>query len=172
IADYKIQLPYPIELEGSWQVGLAEIQYPVTYDTVRKARMTVVLENGRSETGVRVNDGYYGTIEELLESINFSTFQYGVYRAEHLQDYIKKKRAELKEDETELTEFNRLVGLIKKTITFDYVKVINRVRVTVQSAWASRVVLDAQLQHILGMESAELQVGEMLAKFPLDLKAG
>ncbi len=34
IGHYSMQLPYPIELEGGWMVGLAEIQYPVTYNTV------------------------------------------------------------------------------------------------------------------------------------------
>ncbi|MCP4117168.1 MAG: hypothetical protein GY737_17580, partial [Desulfobacteraceae bacterium] len=95
-----------------------------------------------------------------------------VYRKHQLQDYIKKKREQFKDDEQELTEFNRLVDVLNTAITFDYIKVLKRVRVRVESAWAAKVILDAQLQHILGMENAEISTGDTLARFPPDLKAG
>ncbi len=85
------------------------------------------MENNKSTTDVNIVDGFYGTIEELLDTINFSTFQYGVYRKTQLQDYIKKKREQLKDDEEELTEFNRLVDLLGTAIKFDYIKVLKRV---------------------------------------------
>ncbi len=171
IGNYSVQLPYPIELEGEWMVGLAEIQYPVTYNTVRGCNMSIFMEDGKSIVEP-INDGYYETIQELIDSLNYAALQYIVYRREVSKKWTTYMRNKLADKVEKLKEFEQLMKDLDKTLHFDYIKVLRRVRVTIHPTWTTHVVLNPQLQHILGMEHAMLGGGETLGKYPPDLKGG
>ncbi len=172
-SDFRVELPYPLDLQGEWVVGLAELQYPATYNTVRNCYLDIALpySNGAIKRQP-VNDGYYSTIQELVDALNFTALQYGIYRHTHLVDYFETRRAELAKDREELDEFNDLVDEINTSVHFEYVEILRKIKVTCHHAWVDHVKLDPRLQHILGMESPIMDKEETLAKYPPDLRAG
>lgn len=79
LTTYTTRLPQPLDLKGSWEVGLAEIQYPHSWFNVREGELWLEMVVGGSENhaGVefdpgaavrlKVKPGYYSKVMDILE---------------------------------------------------------------------------------------------------------
>ena len=68
---YTIQLARALDLPGAWEVGLVEIQYPHSWDTVTTdAQFELCTADMEHRFHYVLNPGYYADIPELLESMN------------------------------------------------------------------------------------------------------
>ena len=70
---YTVELKTPLELDGDYEVGLSQIQYPRTWDNIRQGRnkFTVKWKLGEEQFEVnrQVPVGYYETITDLVKMI-------------------------------------------------------------------------------------------------------
>ena len=58
--DFKVHLPKSVNLEGSWECGLAEIQYPKSWCTVAQpSKYWVYYRQGKVKVTAPVPMGYY-----------------------------------------------------------------------------------------------------------------
>ena len=67
------KLPRTIDLDGGWEVGLAEIQYPHTWYNVRENDGWMVILDRTNTSDFRkfkVSEGYYPTPQALVKAIN------------------------------------------------------------------------------------------------------
>ena len=79
LTTYTTRLPQPLDLKGSWEVGLAEIHYPHSWFNVREGELWLEMVVGGSdnEAGVEfdpgasvrlhVKPGYYSNVIDILE---------------------------------------------------------------------------------------------------------
>lgn len=67
---FRTQLAAPINLIGKWEVGLAEIQYPRTWNTLNRGENIHYWIDGESERWkLRVVAGQYPSIQSILDTI-------------------------------------------------------------------------------------------------------
>ena len=68
VAQYTTKLNSQIELEGEWEVGLAEISFPFEIENVLEGECYFSLYNDEENTKktITIPLGYYGTFDELL----------------------------------------------------------------------------------------------------------
>ena len=75
LSDFTTRLPNPISLTGDWEVGLVEIQYPHNWfnvpseESARTFRLRCRINDKTNSHTFRIPDGYYPTIQSLLEAI-------------------------------------------------------------------------------------------------------
>lgn len=68
---FTIQLARPLELRGAWEVGLVEIQYPHSWDTlIEDEDVAFDIVKGNKKWLCTLQPGYYASIAELLENMN------------------------------------------------------------------------------------------------------
>ncbi len=70
LAHYKVQLPRPISLEGEWEVGMSEIQYPHTWYNVTRAWFVVGDDQSQAICTIELSDGYYSSPTKLVNEMN------------------------------------------------------------------------------------------------------
>lgn len=71
LTSYKVKLPYTVILEGNWDVGLVEIHYPHRWYNYMSENSSVsyTLDNGESWIPVQIENGYYYSVDHLLDHI-------------------------------------------------------------------------------------------------------
>lgn len=69
ISSFTISLARPLDLPGAWEVGLAEIQYPHSWNNIT-TDVKFEISNGIKTWPFLLKGGYYSSIPELLESMN------------------------------------------------------------------------------------------------------
>ncbi len=73
---FRVRLPNPVSFNGDWEVALTEIQYPVSWNTVKNAEGRIRLSYRHNTLNVpiliRIQPGYYGSVDELLAAIEYS----------------------------------------------------------------------------------------------------
>jgi hypothetical protein len=92
ISSFRVKLPQGIIFSGEWEVALTEIQYPISWNTVKENDGQVTIyysHNGISiPIEIKINSGYYDNIEELLRAIKHAINREGellvrrLYRAD------------------------------------------------------------------------------------------
>lgn len=71
LSDYTTRLFNPIQLSGRWEVGLSEIQYPHCYFNITDRNNSLSYsESGRLTRYLKIPHGYYGSVQEVLDTIN------------------------------------------------------------------------------------------------------
>ena len=71
LTSYQVRLPQPISLEGDWEVGLSEIQYPHSWYNVGRFRLAVFPEHMTVTAGiVTLYEGFYHTPGLLISELN------------------------------------------------------------------------------------------------------
>lgn len=79
LTNFTTKLNVPLELDGDYEVGLSEIQYPLSWYNVRPRFNYIVIRKEGAKVGsrknmvqnvVNVKPGYYKTIESLVHEIN------------------------------------------------------------------------------------------------------
>ena len=71
LADFTVHLLQSLDLGGDWVVGLSEIQYPHTWNNVRKLSNAFYARWGKEAMVERyeVPDGYYKSVNQVLDSM-------------------------------------------------------------------------------------------------------
>ena len=75
LSSFTVNLPQPLSLKGEYDVGLAEIQYPQSWNNIRKGQNTFEILYSYPRTGKEkhmtkeVPPGYYEKISDLIEVI-------------------------------------------------------------------------------------------------------
>ena len=64
-SEFKTQLPEPIDLQGDWEVGLAEIQYPSSWYNLPCNQFVQI-----GALNIEIEEGYYHSFQDLFEWIN------------------------------------------------------------------------------------------------------
>lgn len=74
VTHFYTALANPIQLSGTWQVGLAEISFPHSWRTVKSNLKhffwSVKIENRQHENVYELKDGLYRNPEEIVEEMN------------------------------------------------------------------------------------------------------
>ena len=74
--EYTTHLAKEIGLQGEWEVGLAEIQYPHAWYNITDSdehHLSFSSDDGANWLNCRIDSGLYLTVEALLEAIQKST---------------------------------------------------------------------------------------------------
>ena len=79
LTTYTTKLAQPLELEGSWEVGLAEIQYPRSWYNIYEEDVYVTVRKHPEKIAIllRVKPGYYPNIKKLLKVLDKIINVYG-----------------------------------------------------------------------------------------------
>ena len=74
LANYTTKLPQLFDLNGEWEVGLSEIQYPISWYNVSKheAKMFMKLDEQKIMADISPPEGLYDTADMLVKQINSS----------------------------------------------------------------------------------------------------
>ena len=71
---FRVKLPQSLSLNGDWEVALTEVQYPISWNTIKmdEGRIYLDYHHGRIKVPIeiRIQAGYYHNIEELSEAID------------------------------------------------------------------------------------------------------
>lgn len=68
-SNFTVQLARALELSGSWEVGLVEIQYPHSWNTLT-AGGYFEIANEKKKWEFSLRNGYYNNIRQVLENMN------------------------------------------------------------------------------------------------------
>ena len=69
VEEFKVQLPKTIELDGQWEVGLAEIQYPHSWYNIQENEFLLTINGSES---ILLQQGYYKDVDEICQHLNAS----------------------------------------------------------------------------------------------------
>ena len=69
ISDYKTKLPKRLELNGNWEVGLADIKYPHTWYNIRKCKNFIdIFTTDLQINKIKIKAGYYKSIRQVIDT--------------------------------------------------------------------------------------------------------
>ena len=71
---FRVLLPKPLSFVGNWEVALLDIQYPVSWNTLKALEGRLVLNcfhhnNLRIPVNIRIPSGYYRNVQELIQAV-------------------------------------------------------------------------------------------------------
>ena len=70
-SDFKVHLPKSVSLEGSWECGLAEIQYPRSWYTILQSlKYSMYCQQGNVEIIAFLSLGYYQDPRNVIDQLN------------------------------------------------------------------------------------------------------
>ena len=74
LANYTSKLPQLFDLNGEWEVGLSEIQYPISWFNLSKheAKIFKKLDEQKIMADISPPEGLYDTADMLVKQINSS----------------------------------------------------------------------------------------------------
>jgi hypothetical protein len=171
--DYVCNLPDPISLSGDWQVGLAEITYANSWDTLSSAYITLHTFNysdiTKSENEARphgsyvpIPDGHYGTIESLIKAIHVAIEKFWNDEIALLQSFI----GEDADRKAKHAPYIRKMRKARKdSVQLGYDKVRRRVHIKLSPEYVYRVYLTDPLKNALGIEHA-IEQSSVMAEYP------
>ena len=68
--NFRIQLPYMIDLHGSWTVGLSQISYKHSWYTITEPSNKIIITTKNEIYNCIIPPGYYIKNQELISVIN------------------------------------------------------------------------------------------------------
>ena len=148
-ANFRAELPHPIDLQGEWQVGLAEFQYPVTYDTIRGCYYDVRMHDDTLHR-VRINNNFYSTPQALDRAIQYATKSWW-------------RQVEADKDGHGVH--------VQYPVAFYYAEDQMRMCAQINHTKVKEVTLDDRLRHALGFAESKLGFNTV-AKYAVDVTAG
>ncbi|MCP4493002.1 MAG: hypothetical protein GY820_37735 [Gammaproteobacteria bacterium] len=137
-SDYRCPLAHPVDIDGQWQVGLAGIQYPSTWENVFSGEWLEFNLRSTELKMVRITipRGKYETIEVLINKIN-----------ELLDEYWD---AEI-EKNGDVEEIDNL-SIARNCIRFMYMSQMNKVKVRIAAYYGNHLSFSRNMQVMLGFE--------------------
>lgn len=135
LTTFSAELATPLELgPGSYEIGLAEIQFTRSWLNVKDCWVEIIYENAPGKRKYWVKEGFYTEGKSFIESVN---------------ETIKRQR--------------RDYGDISKKISFEYDSVEQIVTINIsRNQHHVRVILSENLRRIMGFASNELSTREKL----------
>ncbi len=182
---FRVKLAHSIELQGNWQVALAELIYPVSHYTLSGGNfymqtfpsLSAPLYKKKNEkrreyfkknyiAKVNVPNNHYTDISELLRAVNDSYRGYW----ERRKQYIEKSN--LVEKEVVLyNKFRTRIASGQDSVKFDYDPLTKRVTISVKDE-VSFIQMDPKLTYALGFTESTISTGKSVAKYPPDVRVG
>lgn len=85
-SSFTVQLAEKITLNGSWNVGIAEIHYNYNFFNVTDANNEIIVKRKSDQTEnsivpmaeIRITPGYYSTVSDLVETVNTTILDRGL----------------------------------------------------------------------------------------------
>lgn len=79
LASFTTRLPEMLDLDGSWEIGLAEIQYPHSWYNVRINEVWVLFTDRHHEKHILVlSEGYYASPKRIVKALEAMKHQKGM----------------------------------------------------------------------------------------------
>jgi len=179
--DFRVELPDVIKLSGQWDVALAQIQYPKSWNNVteepdlrpffNKNDIFIMLEDSSHRSfQVTIPTSHYDTVNDLLSVIADKTEE----KVKQLLEEELVKKTEEDGEEEESTYVTKL-KMVPRAIFWNFDPVQKRVTVKFKQDVVSAIRLSEHLQYMLGFEERDLYNWNMykdIAKYPMDMRAG
>jgi len=156
--EYRVDLAHTLEFSGDWEVGLASIQYPFTWENFVDEKFYFFIQKC-APVEVMISNGNYEKIEDLLHVMNSS---YAVT----LNKESKKLANSLMQSSKEVYK------KYAKGLSFEYSALARRVEIHLNGI--DKVFLSKKLQYTLGFLStlSSISLNYNLATYPVDLTCG
>lgn len=193
---FRVELPYPVDLEGQWTVGLAEIQYPVSFPTLQYSSISLQtfsfdlpnedvehiedVEHKFTEANIRalfahtsvsvsIPSGHYSTVQELLDAIHFALRRFWQLEAKRLKEHPRIQAL----SSTKQANMYRLLKKAEDAVKFEYQAQRQKVKVTIDDTLITGIDLDSTLQYALGFQVPTIATNYYdEAYYPPDVRAG
>ncbi len=166
-SEFRVQLPDVIKLSGEWDVALAQIQYPRSWNNVtdeqesKGSKNTIYITvNDEQYTGFKVviPMAHYDTVDDLLATIVQET-------EDTVSELVKKVN----------TENKQRIKMIPKSIFWNSNPILKRTTVRFNNDIVYAIRLSDHLKYMLGYEKNDLYNREGYkdeAKHPADMRGG
>ncbi|MCP4345348.1 MAG: hypothetical protein GY795_07460 [Desulfobacterales bacterium] len=170
IGKFSVHLPNKLSLDGQWEVALAEIQYPHSWNNIHgntdKDNVIQVTFEDNLTVSVFVPSGYYGTIYELLAAIEFGKERTSLT----IQRLLKKRKKILNKRQKKLLP--RHMKDIKFGFIFEFDETLKRIRYKHFPSRVRSIKLSEKLQYMLGFKDPIITKSKQLAMYQTDLQSG
>ncbi len=169
-SNFSTHLPQKLNLQGRWEVALAEIQYPFSWNNIGGSGdydkgnwIDVTFEND-FETTIQIPPGYYSNIHELLVGIEYGKEQAGegIEKALAVTDFNKEESEELQMD----------LENIKTGFYFSFDQIIKRVACKCRPGTVKHITMSSKLRYILGFEQQTIYGDRNVAVYIPDIRVG
>lgn len=173
LAEYKVKLPFHVDLTGNWEVGLASITFPRTWFTIRNEDRRFFFDDGSGAFVVAfLPVGYYNSISEVIQALNKAITDEGV-KGMSFQLNTRSQKVTVVLGTSQRLSFENSLGIIlgfgnnivlSKTTTAPYVCDLN---IGLQSLYVylnlveTRIVGDVQA-NLLQIVPAQGKQGEII----------
>ena len=77
-ANFKVQLPREVYLQGNYEFGLVELHYPCTFCNVREGQNVIDCYHGGESVQLCLKAGYYSSPNDLIGAVNTSLNMIGL----------------------------------------------------------------------------------------------
>ena len=69
-SNFLTKLPVTLQLDGEWEAGLAEIDYPHTWDNIRGRKNSVeIYVPDRWFQEISIQPGYYKKVQDVIDTL-------------------------------------------------------------------------------------------------------
>ena len=170
-AEFRVRLPNPLELDGDWEVGLVEIQYPFSWNNLKGGHSIDTQDNWILVTftekfpvfkngmiAVKIPPGYYGNIESMINAIEKALAAWTIPG----------------DKSTENPSIRSEISLTK-LVQLSYDTTYQKTKLKLDTTAIKGVVLGSTLQYMLGFGgewSHSFNKSLVYSTYPPDLTAG
>lgn len=177
--DFRVRLPEVVKLPGQWDVALAQIQYPKSWNNItdepdlrpfyNKNDLTIMLENDRhSLIKISLPPSHYDTVNDLLGSIAEET-------QKQIKQFLLAEQEIGGDDDDDKNAVETKLTQVPRAISWDFDIILKRVTVKFDRDTVSAIRLSDHMQYVLGFEDRDLfnwNKHKDIAKYPIDMRAG
>ena len=156
ISEFRTKLKNAITLPENWEMGLCELIFPANWDNVVRGGNNVTFRRraGKITTPDEVSnlriEGVYHDLDTLLGALNEALKTEG--KSDGVFTYVAAKHVENEENEEGENGYTLGGGNVKVTLP----------------DWISKITLDTQLAHDLGIENPEITDEVVSSKTHMD----
>lgn len=137
LTDYTVELPYPVHLDGKYEVGLHSLEYTRSWNNIKKGENRIKISINGIGLEIDIEEGFYASETDLIEMLNYFV-EAAIIKREKTDDTIKKLTSEMGAG---------------KYVYFDFDK--RSRHVTLFVAPHTSVALASEIAAILGFEKKE-----------------
>ena len=180
---FRVRLPEVVKLKGDWDVALAQIQYPKSWNNVtaendprtgfRKNEIYITIKDGMYTTfKISIPPSHYDTVNDLLAVIT-NTTQDRVKELviDELEEFATKHDEKREEDPKHV----EILKKVPRSIYWDFDPISKHTTMKFNKDVISSIRLSEHLQYVLGFEERDLHnwnTYKDMGKYPIDMRAG
>ncbi len=165
-AAYECPLAHPITLEGNWEVGLAGIQYPRSWDNVSNAWLRISLFDFLHDGSVAVKDrpkqihtfkmpnANYTSVEKAMTEVNETIRKFlkeGITKGK-LKEYLRVNHTKPGRDWVKWLQY-RVYELTAAGRTFSLTYVDDKMKMDFDKDYIGSIDLSPSLRYVLGFRT-------------------